>query len=84
MQKILSHTFKLQVRRYYIRQSQLKDQGIHGLPYERWPNQEWNNDIPKKPIQPWFGGFCTHSSILFLTWHRPYLALFEVGTSQEI
>lgn len=25
-----------------------------------------------------FGGFCTHSSILFLTWHRPYLAIFEV------
>lgn len=28
-----------------------------------------------------FGGFCTHSSILFLTWHRPYLALFEVRSS---
>jgi hypothetical protein len=26
-----------------------------------------------------FGGYCTHSSILFLTWHRPYLALYEVG-----
>ncbi|KAL2136199.1 hypothetical protein VTI74DRAFT_5077 [Chaetomium olivicolor] len=24
-----------------------------------------------------FGGYCTHSSILFLTWHRPYLALYE-------
>lgn len=24
-------------------------------------------------------GYCTHSSILFPTWHRPYLALFEVS-----
>lgn len=23
-------------------------------------------------------GYCTHGSILFPTWHRPYLALFEV------
>jgi tyrosinase len=28
-----------------------------------------------------FGGYCTHSSILFLTWHRPYLALYEVSTT---
>ena len=56
-------------------------EGIHGLPYTTWPKREWNKDIPGKKIDPekdWFGGFCTHSSILFLTWHRPYLALFEV------
>ena len=23
------------------------------------------------------GGYCTHSSVLFAPWHRPYLALFE-------
>ncbi|CAI4216155.1 unnamed protein product [Parascedosporium putredinis] len=28
-----------------------------------------------------FGGYCTHSSILFLTWHRPYLALLEQSLS---
>ncbi|KAI1057476.1 hypothetical protein LB507_011584 [Fusarium sp. FIESC RH6] len=53
--------------------------GIHGLPYEAWPKGD--------PLQHKLartdnfsgggGGFCTHSSILFLTWHRPYLSLFE-------
>lgn len=47
--------------------------GIHGLPYDAWPVGDRNlEDIRKTK-----GGFCTHSSILFLTWHRPYLALFE-------
>ena len=47
--------------------------GIHGLPYQRWPTYE------KEIKETGSGtGFCTHSSILFLTWHRPYLALFEV------
>lgn len=45
--------------------------GIHGRPYLPWdhslstPNN--NNN-----------GYCTHVSILFLPWHRPYLALYEV------
>ncbi|KAF2815808.1 tyrosinase-domain-containing protein [Mytilinidion resinicola] len=44
--------------------------GIHGEPYIPW------NDVAG--IQnPGNGGYCTHSSILFLTWHRPYLALYE-------
>lgn len=30
-----------------------------------------------------FYGFCTHSSIIFLTWHRPYLALFEVSKPDD-
>ena len=41
------------------------------MPYKIWSNA--------KGIQNFqFGGYCTHSSILFTTWHRPYLALFEV------
>lgn len=53
--------------------------GIHGRPYVSWPE----NDTEllklerKRTGRDLFGGFCTHSSILFLTWHRPYLALFE-------
>jgi tyrosinase len=43
--------------------------GIHGRPYAPWDNVRGNGNS---------GGYCTHSSILFLTWHRPYLALFEV------
>ena len=27
------------------------------------------------------GGYCTHTSNLFLPWHRPYLALYEVRMS---
>ena len=40
------------------------------------------------PFQPWGGvepvagsedyGYCHHVSILFPTWHRPYVAMFEV------
>jgi len=41
------------------------------------------------PNRPWDGvdgagsgvGFCMHSSVLFPLWHRPYLALYEVGCS---
>ena len=47
--------------------------------------------IRERPYKPWDGfagvssnletGYYTHSSTLFLTWHRPYLALFE-GSSE--
>ena len=40
------------------------------------PYKVWNNAQGIQNFQ--FGGYCTHSSILFITWHRPYLALFEV------
>jgi tyrosinase len=44
--------------------------GIHGQPW-----------IPFDGVQPTSGdadnGYCTHLSILFPTWHRPYLALYE-------
>ncbi|KAK3341574.1 hypothetical protein B0T25DRAFT_510773 [Lasiosphaeria hispida] len=44
--------------------------GIHGIPHQTWggvgptPGNEGT-------------GYCTHSSILFPTWHRPYLVLYE-------
>ncbi|KAH7128377.1 tyrosinase precursor [Dendryphion nanum] len=44
--------------------------GIHGEPFVPWNGVNGN---PKAS----FGGYCTHSSILFLPWHRPYLATFE-------
>lgn len=43
--------------------------GIHGRPYIGW-NGETATGTPNT-------GYCTHSSILFPTWHRPYLALYE-------
>ncbi|KAI0925031.1 hypothetical protein AcW2_005732 [Taiwanofungus camphoratus] len=45
--------------------------GIHGLPFQRWG--ESGGD---KPAAEW-GGYCTHGSVIFPTWHRPYVALFE-------
>ena len=48
--------------------------GIHGLPYVQWEGAGGTS-----PVQgTGFGGYCTHGSVLFPTWHRPYLALFEV------
>ncbi|KAH8770537.1 hypothetical protein BGZ57DRAFT_437429 [Hyaloscypha finlandica] len=44
--------------------------GIHGRPYIPW------NGVSGVPGSGW-GGYCTHGSVLFLTWHRPYLALYE-------
>ncbi|KIK51515.1 hypothetical protein GYMLUDRAFT_50527 [Collybiopsis luxurians FD-317 M1] len=48
--------------------------GIHGLPY-----QGWSGD-PKGapgPISKDWGGYCNHASVLFPTWHRPYLLALE-------
>ncbi|CRG91699.1 hypothetical protein PISL3812_08750 [Talaromyces islandicus] len=41
--------------------------GIHGYPYRSWDNVEGTYQT----------GYCTHGSVIFPTWHRPYLALFE-------
>ena len=43
--------------------------GIHGRPFIPWDNVAF---APGRT-----GGYCTHSSTLFPTWHRPYVALFE-------
>jgi len=46
--------------------------GIHGLPFLAW------DGAGEKPVDPqaWLG-YCTHGSMLFPTWHRPYVALYE-------
>jgi tyrosinase len=54
--------------------------GIHGRPYRPWGGVE--GDDPDG-----WQGYCTHTSILFAPWHRPYLALFEqvlYGLIQQI
>jgi tyrosinase len=43
--------------------------GIHGQPYIPW------NDATASKGQ---GDYCTHSTVLFPTWHRTYVLLFEV------
>ncbi|CDO69906.1 hypothetical protein BN946_scf184884.g65 [Trametes cinnabarina] len=44
--------------------------GIHGLPYIAWSGAGAEDSA-----EP--AGYCTHGSVLFPTWHRPYVALFE-------
>ncbi|EPS45952.1 hypothetical protein H072_53 [Dactylellina haptotyla CBS 200.50] len=43
--------------------------GIHGRPYKAW-NNNFGQGNPNS-------GYCTHADVLFLSWHRPYLALYE-------
>lgn len=45
--------------------------GIHGKPFIAWDEAPQEGKSKDK-------GYCTHNSILFCTWHRPYLLLFEV------
>ncbi|KAI1466640.1 Di-copper centre-containing protein [Daldinia caldariorum] len=44
--------------------------GIHGAPALTW------EDVDPTPGNE-HSGYCTHVSILFPPWHRPYLALYE-------
>ncbi|KAK6073363.1 hypothetical protein SCUP234_08702 [Seiridium cupressi] len=44
--------------------------GIHGRPYIPW------NGVGKGPGTG-NTGYCFHNEIPFITWHRPYLALYE-------
>jgi len=46
---------------------------IHGRPYDVW------GDAPGKKNKIGKAGYCPHGNELFLGWHRPYLALFEVS-----
>jgi hypothetical protein len=49
--------------------------GIHGLPYVPWDG----GDSQPVSTNGW-EGYCTHGSVLFPTWHRPYMMLYEVRT----
>lgn len=46
--------------------------GIHGVPFISWNGVEAVEGASQS-------GYCPHSSVLFPTWHRPYLALYEVS-----
>jgi len=51
-------------------QSWFQIAGIHGRPYYDW---DFNKQVSGAPGI----GYCTHGDVLFMAWHRPYLALFE-------
>ncbi|KAL1870506.1 hypothetical protein Daus18300_005194 [Diaporthe australafricana] len=44
--------------------------GIHGVPFEPW------NGVDPTPGNE-MAGYCQHQDILFPTWHRAYVALYE-------
>ncbi|CAG8709016.1 7080_t:CDS:2, partial [Gigaspora rosea] len=52
--------------------------GIHGLPYEPYDGvtgvHEYNSSGWGKDR---WGGYCHHGDSIFITWHRPYMLLFE-------
>lgn len=47
--------------------------GIHGQPFVEWDGAGG----PESVSDDW-PGYCTHGTVNFPTWHRPYLALYEV------
>ena len=49
-------------------------EGIHGHPYIPWDGVQGQYQA----------GYCTHGSILFPSWHRPYMALYEVRSHSVI
>lgn len=49
--------------------------GIHGDPDVAWDGVTNPTDDPADPFRGWW---CAHNRPTFATWHRPYLALFEV------
>ncbi|KAG7087006.1 hypothetical protein E1B28_012985 [Marasmius oreades] len=60
--------------------------GIHGLPHQAWsgdPTHEkkvgYDKNDPKDtgPKPSRFGGYCNHGSVLFPSWHRPYVLAIE-------
>ncbi|KAF8500854.1 photo-regulated tyrosinase [Russula emetica] len=53
--------------------------GIHGMPFVSWEGAGGN-----RPVQgSGWGGYCTHGNVLFPTWHRPYVALYEQALQQH-
>ncbi|UNI17886.1 Tyrosinase [Purpureocillium takamizusanense] len=45
-------------------------EGIHGRPFIEW------NATGRRTTDGW-AGYCPHGELLFLSWHRPYVVLFE-------
>ncbi|KAI0737489.1 tyrosinase [Irpex lacteus] len=46
--------------------------GIHGYPYQPWGDSAATESASTK-----WKGYCTHGTVLFPTWHRPYVAAVE-------
>jgi len=67
---------KLQARSKTDMNSYYQLAGIHGRPFTAWNGR--GPGAPGSTLDGRYGGgYCTHGSTLFPTWHRPYLAYFE-------
>jgi tyrosinase len=64
--------------RWQITNANVENPGIHGRPFQTW------GDVPGLEHKLGTSGYCPHSNTLFLGWHRPYLALFEVGRRNHV
>lgn len=53
--------------------------GIHGQPFISWDGVE-GRPLPEGETYHW--GYCTHNGLLFSTWHRPYVLLYEQAIHQ--
>ncbi|KAF2831707.1 Di-copper centre-containing protein [Ophiobolus disseminans] len=51
---------------------------IHGRPYRTWEN------VPGLEGRIGTASYCPHGNILFMGWHRPYLALFEEEVYKQV
>ncbi|KAJ5907811.1 hypothetical protein N7495_000493 [Penicillium taxi] len=54
--------------------------GIHGSPREKWNGVEFSTADPK--ISPY--GYCTHGMLMFPTWHRVYIGMFEQAVANKV
>ncbi|KAJ2894577.1 Tyrosinase [Zalerion maritima] len=52
--------------------------GIHGQPYRAWDGVN-SADFERTGSTNRTSGYCSHGSVIFPTWHRAYLAMFEQG-----
>ncbi|KAJ7741079.1 Di-copper centre-containing protein [Mycena metata] len=56
--------------------------GIHGLPYSQWPGDPDGKSKGNPGEDGQWGGYCHHASVLFPTWHRPYVLALEQTISE--
>ncbi|KAF8901474.1 tyrosinase [Gymnopilus junonius] len=54
--------------------------GIHGIPYVPWDGVTGQKSLDPNSNA---AGYCNHGNVLFPTWHRPYVALFEQLVQQH-
>ncbi|KAI9845231.1 MAG: hypothetical protein M1837_004986 [Sclerophora amabilis] len=56
---------------------------IHGLPPELWNNVP-NLNEGKGKVAGSGRGYCTHGSLVFPTWHRVYVLMFEQAVAEKM